>query len=292
MSSVSSIASKSFRETAFAATPEMDLYVREFGNPAGGKTPVICLHGYWRTSRDFEEMAEHLAPERYVVTPDMRGRGRSARSTDVKDYAFESLIDDVDRLLQSRGVERAVFLGTALGMHIAMCLAMKKPEMAAAFIFNDTGPESPRKAGAKAATFSGGDDRTFDQALALIREQNQEGFTRYGEAEWDKMTRRAYWQNEAGAWVRDFDQLTNQDIARVMQTRQDFWEEYREIKAPIAILRGENSDFLPVELAERMIAENSNATLYTIEGCGHPPMLWEPESFAAVDEFLARVDRG
>lgn len=281
---------RTYRETGFAATPDMNLYVREFGDPASPKVPLIALHGYWRTSRDFEELAEHLAPSRYILTPDMRGRGRSGRSTDVSDYAFERLVDDIARLLAARGIARAVFLGTALGAYVAMRLWQLRPELLAGFIFNDTGPEAPPSAGAKAATFSGGDERSFDEALAMIKAQNAPGFTRYGDAEWVKMTRRAYWQNENGAWVRDFDQLTNQDIPRMRAVTPDFWQEYNAISVPIAVLRGENSEFLTRELADRMVAANPHTTIYTIPGCGHPPMLWEPESYAAVDEFLARVD--
>jgi pimeloyl-ACP methyl ester carboxylesterase len=221
----------------------------------------------------------------------MRGRGRSGRSTDAKEYEFERLIDDVDRLLRQEAVKRAVLLGTALGAHISMRLYAQNPRVFAGVVFNDTGPEAaPAKVNTRYASFSGGDERTFEEALAMIRAQNEATFTRYGDAEFEKMTRRAYRQTVSGAWVRDFDQLTNSDIPRVRATYPDFWSEYRAIDVPIAILRGENSDFLPEDLAKRMLAQNPHATLYTIAGCGHPPMLWEPESFAAVDAFLARVD--
>ena len=41
------------------------------------KAPVLCLHGLTRNSRDFAELAAHIAPARRVIVPDQRGRGRS-----------------------------------------------------------------------------------------------------------------------------------------------------------------------------------------------------------------------
>jgi pimeloyl-ACP methyl ester carboxylesterase len=65
-----------FLERFFSSRDGLQLYFRDYeGDPA--KAPVLCLHGLTRNSRDFAELAEHIAPARRVIVPDQRGRGRS-----------------------------------------------------------------------------------------------------------------------------------------------------------------------------------------------------------------------
>jgi len=274
-------------------TPSMRMFYRDFdGAGSTGGAPVIGLHGYWRNSKDFVELAEHLSPGRRVVLPDLRGRGRTSRSTEVSDYAFERLLDDLKLLYKTLGIEKAVLLGTALGAHLSLVLASASPDMVAGLILNDTGVESASAAANKSmARYATADGFSFDEAVDRIREQNQEQFPGFGHDEWVRMTLRAYAETEPGVWVRDFDQLTNQIFPDLIARFPDFWTEYRAVEhIPVAILRGENSHYLPAELAARMVEGHPNATLYTIPGSGHAPTLWEPEAFHAVDDFLAKVD--
>ncbi|WP_373873646.1 alpha/beta fold hydrolase [Pseudomonas rhodesiae] len=61
----------------------------------GAGTAVLCLHGFMRNSRDFEEPAPWLAVGRRVIVPDLRGRGHSARMKTATDYDFNLLIGDM-----------------------------------------------------------------------------------------------------------------------------------------------------------------------------------------------------
>lgn len=272
----------------------LDLYYRDFGGGAkSAATPVICLPGYWRTCRDFEELAVHLSSTRRVLTPDMRGRGRSGRASDPGDYHFDHLANDVIALLDALGIARAVFVGMALGAQLSMDIAVRKPSYVAGVVLNDSGPESNPLAGKRMAAFSGGDELTYEQALDRVRAQYAPDFPRLGEADWVRLVRRGYSETAAGRFVRDYDQLTNQELGRMKAERPDFWKEFLAIRnIPIAILRGENSDFLTEDIATRMVAANPAATLYTIPGCGHPPTLYEPEAIFAVEALLAMVEAG
>ena len=51
----------------------LKLYYRDFGTENPG-TPVICLPGLTRNSRDFEDLASYLSARRRVLTTDLRGR--------------------------------------------------------------------------------------------------------------------------------------------------------------------------------------------------------------------------
>ncbi|MBU1462536.1 MAG: alpha/beta hydrolase, partial [Alphaproteobacteria bacterium] len=59
------------------------------------------------------------------------------------------------------------------------------------------------------------------------------------------------------------------------------------------LLRGERSDLLSAQTAQRMVADiGAKAELATIPDVGHAPALDEPESIAAIDRLLARVLHG
>ena len=62
--------------------------------------------------------------------------------------------------------------------------------------------------------------------------------------------------------------------------------------APVTILRGAHSDLLAPDIADRMVQRIPGAELVTVPGVGHPPLLDEPESVAAIDRLLTRVLAG
>jgi pimeloyl-ACP methyl ester carboxylesterase len=68
---------------------------------------------------------------------------------------------------------------------------------------------------------------------------------------------------------------------------RDPWDAFRAMQCPVLILRGAESDVLSRPIADRMCAENANATLTQVPGVGHAPMLVEPESVKALESFLA-----
>lgn len=284
------VKAQGYLERQLPATPKLSLYYRVYGETAE-TTPVVCLHGYWRTAKDFEELAAHLAPHRRVLTPDLRGRGRSGRSTDASDYDFERLAEDVIKLMDAEGVRRAVFVGVALGAQLIMDLGARSPERVAGIVFNDSAPETVAASGHRMLKFSGGDELSADEAMFRLKAQYQEAFPLLDEAAFERLLYRNYRQTADGRYVRDFDQLTNEALRRTARERPTFWAEYERLPdVPIAVLRGENSDFITPEIVERMVAGRRNAELHIIPNTGHPVMMWEPEAFSAIDDLLAKVD--
>jgi len=66
------------------------LYSRVYASAAADAAVVLCLHGLMRNSRDFAELAAHLAARHRVIAPDMRGRGLSARDPNFNNYQIRS----------------------------------------------------------------------------------------------------------------------------------------------------------------------------------------------------------
>jgi pimeloyl-ACP methyl ester carboxylesterase len=71
------------------------------------------------------------------------------------------------------------------------------------------------------------------------------------------------------------------------------WELFAAANAlPVAILRGEHSDLLSSATVAAMQDANPQLDATTVAGRGHAPFLDEPESWAAINRWLARVDAG
>jgi pimeloyl-ACP methyl ester carboxylesterase len=62
-------------------------------------------------------------------------------------------------------------------------------------------------------------------------------------------------------------------------SRHEIWELWPKIEAATLIVRGEDSDVLSPEIAERMLATNRHATLATIPGAGHTLTVDQPDAF-------------
>jgi pimeloyl-ACP methyl ester carboxylesterase len=60
---------------------------------------------------------------------------------------------------------------------------------------------------------------------------------------------------------------------------------------PTLVLRGAHSDLLSARTLERMQREHPRLIAATIPNRGHAPQLDEPESLAALDTFLAALER-
>lgn len=275
----------------FAVGAGMSLLVRHYPARLAGKTPVLCLHGYWRNGRDFEHLAGQLAADRDVLVPDMRGRGDSDYAADPALYFFDHLVADAWALLDQHGFERAVIVGTTLGGLIALEMAAKHPERIAAMILNDIGPEKPASSVKRMTGHADAAGLTREQAIDLTRAQNEDFVSGFGDDDWERLMLRAYRQDLDGTFRRDFDTNTHPASAAQIRDRPTWWQELRAAASvPMLVLRGEKSDFLTPEIATRMVEAHPDLEVVEVRGRGHPPFLDEPEVLPAIHRLLDRVD--
>ncbi len=68
---------------------------------------------------------EILTPEYTVLAIDCRGHGNSARAYDPDFYTADNMADDAARLLEYRGIKRALVAGYSMGACVALNLAVR-----------------------------------------------------------------------------------------------------------------------------------------------------------------------
>ena len=147
------------RERFLAAPDNLRLYVQDWGDPDWPATPVLCLPGLVRNSRDFALLARRLSDPaaskpRRVIAPDMRGRGRSARDADWRHYNGRTYLDDIRHLLAALGIERVIAVGISMGGLLGIAMATAMPTVLAGVVVDDAGRISARKAAAASWTTS------------------------------------------------------------------------------------------------------------------------------------------
>jgi len=98
------------------------LAVTDTGGPG---IPVVYLNGQFATQGYWRRVVADLGPTFRHITYDERARGKkSGRSAD---YSFEAAVRDVDVVLASRGVDRALVVGWSFGAFVAAHWASRNP---------------------------------------------------------------------------------------------------------------------------------------------------------------------
>jgi pimeloyl-ACP methyl ester carboxylesterase len=285
-----------FVERQWTSRDGLTLYARDYP-PAGDekRLPVICLHGLTRNSKDFEDVAPRLAVGgRRVIVPDVRGRGRSAFDPKPKRYQPLVYARDILELLDSLGIQKAVFIGTSMGGIITMLIAGLRRRAIAAAILNDVGPEVD-KAGIDRILSYAGKFRpieSWEDAVDYVRQTGGAAFPNNSDADWDNFARRTF-RDEAGRPVFDYDPAIMVPMSKGPPPTRSFLGMilFRRLarSRPTLLIRGELSDLLSERIAARMKRNAPSLELAVVPGVGHAPVLTEPAAVQAIDEFVARV---
>ena len=276
-----------------------EIHYTEWG--AQHERTVIAWHGLARTGRDMDELAEFLSSSYRVICPDTIGRGFSQWSPDPgNEYKLEFYarlaVDLFDRL----EIASAHWVGTSMGGAIgAVCAAgLFQPRLKdriASLVLNDNAPRLAAPALERIRAYAGS-----PPAFATMAEL--EGFFRqvykpYGwlsDAQWRRLTETSTRRLPDGRVTPHYDPaMVRQFIDH--PNDYDLWEHYDELRIPVLLLRGAESDLvLPDAVAEmKTRGPGAGGLLQVVEiaGCGHAPALNVPEQLELVRSFLAAAER-
>lgn len=97
----------------------------------GEGPPLILLHGYPQNALCWSRVAPAFAAEFRTLAPDLRGYGRSDAPPDDADhraYSKRAMAEDILRLMDVLGIERAAILGHDRGGRVAYRFALDHPD--------------------------------------------------------------------------------------------------------------------------------------------------------------------
>ncbi|MCA0405081.1 MAG: alpha/beta hydrolase [Proteobacteria bacterium] len=275
-----------------SARDGLKLHVREIAARDHAKAPVLCLPGLTRSGRDFDVVGAFIAQQtgRRVLTLDSRGRGESEYDPDWKRYDLRVELEDLMEVLAALGVEGAVFLGTSRGGLLSMLMGTARPEVLRGVILNDIGPVIEARGLARIRGYVGKlpVPKDFEAATRLLRDVFGTQFTNLAPAQWEAWARRT-WREEGDALVGRYDKNIMLTLAELdlEQPMPDLWPIFETIKhVPLMVIRGELSELLSQETAERMASEHPAGRLHVVPYEGHAPLLEDEATLAAISGFI------
>jgi pimeloyl-ACP methyl ester carboxylesterase len=277
-------------EHLYASTDGLRLFCRIYPGDASG-VPVLCLPGLTRNSRDFVSLAAHLQARRTVLTPDLRGRGRSDRDPDPRHYQLPTYVADAFTLLDALKRDRVIVIGTSLGALMGMVMAAQQPARIAGLVLNDAGPELDPAGVRRIAGYAGKlpPVHSWSEAAAQTRSVYEVALPGLDEAAWLEYAHRGYREDEHGVPVPDVDPRIAEAFRQGASAPLDLWPLFASLGAvPMLVIRGASSDILAAATLERMAREHRGLQHVTIPNRGHTPLLDEPDALRAIDAFLAQ----
>lgn len=107
-----------------AAHDEVALHCED----AGEGVPLVLIHGFPLSGAIWQNQLAGLADCCRIIVPDLRGFGRSVAPEGA--YSMDHYADDVVKLLDSKGVSKAVFCGMSMGGYVVFNLLERYRERA------------------------------------------------------------------------------------------------------------------------------------------------------------------
>jgi len=247
---------------------------------AGQGTPVVLLHGFPLSSAIWQPQLK-LSNQYRVITPDLRGHGKSPAPEGI--YDMDLLARDVLALLDDLKIPKAVIMGHSMGGYATLALWKLAPErfLALGMISSQAGADTQearerRLSLAEKVATEGGKGVVIEGMLGKL-------FAPDIEPDDPKIEEiRQIMSASPGAGIVG--------SLEGMAARRDSVTALPGISVPTLILTGEKDQIIPQAKGEEMLAALPNATMAIIEDAGHMPMLERPDATtAAIRRFLATV---
>ena len=271
-----------------------EIHFTEWGS--GQRGTVVAWHGLARTGRDMDELAEHLSERFRVICPDTLGRGLSQWSTDpVNEYKMEFYARIAADLFERLGIASAHWVGTSMGGAIGtVCAAgLFQPQLKGrirSLVLNDNAPQLAEPALQRIRSYAG-NPPAFDsmaQLEAFFRQVYQP-FGWLSDAQWRRLAETSMRRLPDGRVTPHYDPaMVRQFIDHPHD--YDLWQHYDQLRIPVLVLRGAESDLVLRETTEQMMLRGPGSLGLTrvveIPGVGHAPALNVPDQLALVTSFI------
>jgi pimeloyl-ACP methyl ester carboxylesterase len=99
---------------------------------AGSGTPVLLLHGFPQSSREYAAVMADLSQSARVIAPDLRGAGRT--DAPAEGYDLNTLVADVIGLLDTLGLDRVTLVAHDWSALVGFELCLRHPDRVSRYV--------------------------------------------------------------------------------------------------------------------------------------------------------------
>jgi pimeloyl-ACP methyl ester carboxylesterase len=262
----------------------MQVHIRDQG-PQTDANPVVLIHGTSASLHTWDAWTDGLSADRRVLRFDLPAFGLTGPAPD-NDYSAERYAAFVLKVMDARGIERAVLAGNSLGGQIAMETALLAPSRVAALVLVDSAgyPFEPESMPlgfrlAQIPAMAPLMDRLLPRSMIESSVRNV-----YGDPSLvtDELVERYYQltlrEGNRRALAQRFSQTTS---------RKDARQRAATLSMPTLLIWGKEDRLIPPHIGELMDQDIPDSDLVMLDGVGHVPHEEAPEkTLAAVRAFL------
>lgn len=237
-----------------------------------GERCVVLLHGYLESMLVWDDFIPHIYKEVRVVTIDLPGHGISVVQGEC--HPMEFLADTVADAMTALGIERYTVVGHSMGGYVALAMCERYADRLDGLVLLSSTPnaDTPEKA------------ENRRREIALVKSGKKEMLARVapaaGFAE-DNRRRMA----DAIADLTELVTVTEEEgivaLLNGMIERPDRNAMLQNSKVRQLFILGRKDGYIPVEVAEAMVAHHPQAEVVWLAESGHMGFLEEPEACAA-----------
>jgi pimeloyl-ACP methyl ester carboxylesterase len=110
------------------------------------KTPIIFVHGWLSDSSCFKKYYKFFKEKNYpYLYLDIRGYGESENVLNEKDFTFEKIVDDINKILLHLNIKKIILFGYSMGGMISILFNHKYPDKVEKLLLFNTSYKYPRK---------------------------------------------------------------------------------------------------------------------------------------------------
>jgi len=254
------------------------LHVEHYG---AGSPPVILLHGFGGSARNFRAQARALSGSHLVVLYDSRGHARSAAPSDPAEYTPEALIGDLLRVLDECGGGPAVVGGLSMGASIALRFAVAHPDRVKAMVLASFPPKGDRSPTSWALRFA---DALEARGLESAGSEFVWGGDRF-DNESARFIRQGFLEHRPHALV-----AVLRNVIAEHPSVAELREALARVTVPALVIAGAN-DAASLGPSRDLASALPGARLEVVPGSGHVINLDKPKIFNEIlVRFLREID--
>lgn len=236
-----------------------------------GEKCVVLLHGYLESMYVWDDFAPLLTPSVRVITVDIPGHGISEVKGEV--HTMEMVADVLHQMLKSLEIEQVTMVGHSMGGYVALAFCARYPEQLDGLVLLSSTPNPD--------TETKRENRRRE--IALVRAGKKDALARVapeaGFAEQNRRRLRSYIDD-----LTECVHITEDDgivaLLGGMMERADQNEMLRKSAVPQLFILGKKDGYIPVEVAEEIVANHPQAQVAWLEESGHMGFIEEPEACA------------
>jgi esterase len=231
----------------------------EWGEP--GSPAVLLLHGGNQSSHSWDLVSLHLADRFHVFALDQRGHGDSEWSPEL-DYSIDAMVQDARAFIDDQALGTPIVFGHSMGGRVALTMATEAPQIARAMVIVDVGPEITLEGTKTIQNFVIHNVEFDDLEIFLDNVVKYDPFR--SRAHIERTVKYNMLRRVDGKYV------SKVDHRRIPTPNRDLTlADVATIPCPVLVIRGEQSNILAPDAAERFAAALPDGHLVTVPRCGH-----------------------